>query len=342
MKYRFVREPTEEERKELVRMTQQEIGRVAMRAQMILLSAQGYKVPKIVEIHDTSNVTVYKWLDRFDAEGPAGLYDRPRSGRPTKADAEVEAALKEALSEPPTEQGYTFTIWTVPLLKKYVEKEVGVQMCEETIRSNLHKMGFRWKRPRWEAAREDPQAKELMNTIGRAIWNASPETVIFVQDETKFTTLPPLRRMWMPEGKQVRIPTPEQNGKCYSYGALDIESGQWFSQFSENANSDVTVNYLEGLLAAHPNRPILLIWDQASYHTSHKVQNWIEDCDRLTTLLLPKYSPELNPVEHIWRVVKQRVSANLTREIEVIQESHDAFFEEQSPQSLLEMASLAL
>lgn len=65
MKYRFVREPTEEERKELVRMTQQEIGRVAMRAQMILLSAQGYKVPKIVEIHDTSNVTVYKWLSYF-------------------------------------------------------------------------------------------------------------------------------------------------------------------------------------------------------------------------------------------------------------------------------------
>ena len=77
---RFVRDPSKVEREELERMTRQEVGRVAMRAHMILLSAQGYTVPEIVEIHDTSNITVYKWFDRFDARGPEGLYDLPRSG----------------------------------------------------------------------------------------------------------------------------------------------------------------------------------------------------------------------------------------------------------------------
>ena len=83
---RFVRKPTDKEKIELERMTRQEVGRVAMRAHMILLSARGYTVPQIEEIHNTSNVTVYKWFDRFDEQGPQGLYDEPRFGRPPKAD----------------------------------------------------------------------------------------------------------------------------------------------------------------------------------------------------------------------------------------------------------------
>ncbi len=43
----YVRQPTDEEARELKRMTRQEIGRVAQRAQMILLSAQQRNVPEI-------------------------------------------------------------------------------------------------------------------------------------------------------------------------------------------------------------------------------------------------------------------------------------------------------
>lgn len=106
---RFVRQPTEEEREELERMTQQEVGRVALRAQMILLSAREFTAPEIADIQNTSGVSVYKWLDRFDEEGPEGLYDRPRSGRPPKVDEETEQAIEETMSEPPTEEGYNFT-----------------------------------------------------------------------------------------------------------------------------------------------------------------------------------------------------------------------------------------
>ncbi len=85
----FVRAPSDEAHEELERMTQQEAGRVAMRAVMILLSTRGYTVPKIVEIYNTSIVTAYKWFDRFCAQGPAGLYDQPRSAPPPKVDSEI-------------------------------------------------------------------------------------------------------------------------------------------------------------------------------------------------------------------------------------------------------------
>jgi transposase len=142
------------------------------------------------------------------------------------------------------------------------------------------------------------------------------------------------------KGQQARIPTPKQNGHFFSYGVLDLDSGAWFDRFFEKANSDTTIAYLSAVLETYAQQHVLLIWDQATYHTSGKVQRWIEDQDRLTVYLLPRYSPELNPVEHIWRVVKQRVASNLTRAIEALQAAYGAFFEEQDAQSLLQTAGL--
>jgi len=76
MSHRTVRKPTDEERDQLKQMKRQEVGRVAMRAHMILLSDRGYSPSKIADLHDVSHPTVYKWIDRFDKEGPGGLYDR--------------------------------------------------------------------------------------------------------------------------------------------------------------------------------------------------------------------------------------------------------------------------
>jgi transposase len=339
---RFVRAPSDEELKELKRMTRQEVGRVAMRAHMVLLSARGYTVSEIVEIYNSSNVSVYKWLDRFDAQGPAGLYDQPRSGRPPKVDAEVKQAIEATLSKPPTSQDYNFTIWTTPLLRNHIERELGVALCCDTIRRTLRDLNFRWRRPRWAIQRKDPQAAQRMLTIAKTIWNAEPGTRFLVEDETKFTTLPPLRRMWMQKGHQLRIPTPEQNERFYSYATLDLEKGEWFDCFFEKANSDSTLSFLERLLKAYPKTPIVLIWDQAKYHVSLKVQEWIDQQKRLTVLLLPKYAPQLNPVEHIWRVVKHRIAANLTRAVDAIKAAYRAFFNEQCPQALLQSAGLAL
>ena len=82
MSYRTVREPINGEREEPKRMKRQEVGRVAMRAHMVLLSARDYSPSEIADLHEVSHPTVYKWIDRFEEEGPEGLYDREREDRP--------------------------------------------------------------------------------------------------------------------------------------------------------------------------------------------------------------------------------------------------------------------
>lgn len=337
---RFVREPTPEEQAELERMIRQEIGRVAMRAQMILLSARQYTAPQIAEIQDTSRVTVYTWLDRFDAEGPAGLYDRPRSGRPPEIDSEAEHCLATALEQTPEAYDYAATFWTTPLLQDLLACRQAISVCADTVRRALHALGYRWRRPRWAIERTDPDAAYRLGRLIHALATAVVGTVCLVQDETKFTTLPPLRRMWMRRGSQVRVPTPQQNDHVYSYGALNLATGEWQDYFSPQANSDATIKFLDHLLNQYPQQRIRLIWDQASYHTSKKVQRWLHRHPRITAYFLPKYAPELNPVEHIWRVVKQRVAANVTRTLSAIQDAYRSFFAQQSSDALLQSAGL--
>ncbi len=60
---RYVRSLTDAEQEELETMAQQEVGRIALRAQLILLSSRGYSVQQIQEIQQITHITVYKWLD---------------------------------------------------------------------------------------------------------------------------------------------------------------------------------------------------------------------------------------------------------------------------------------
>lgn len=339
---RFARQPTKEEWSELEQMSQQAIGRVALRAQLIQQSARGYRVPELVQLYQSSAVTIYKWLDRFDQEGPAGLYDRARQGRPLKVDETTRQVIKETMSQPPTEAGYNFTYWTIPLLAQHLKETLGKQLCHETIRQHLHALDFRWRRPRWAVKRHDPHTATRMWAICQAILKAVADSIILIEDETILKTLPPLRQMWMPVGQQVQVPTPFQNENLCLYGALEFNTGTYCYQFYDTGNSDHTISYLEHLLATYPDQPILLIWDHARYHTSQAVQLWLEAHPRLTVMLLPKYAPKLNPVEHIWRQLKDRVAANLTRSLSALQQACERFFQEHSPLDLLRMAGLLL
>ena len=99
---------------------------------------------------------------------------------------------------------------------------------------------------------------------------------------------------------------------------------------------------MEQLLDRYPQQHNLLIWDQAPYHISQAVEDWLAQHPCITTLELTNYAPELNPVEHIWRQLKYRVAANLTRSLESIQDACDRFFQQNCPDEILNMAGIAV
>ena len=337
--HRTVRSPSPEEREELERMTREEVGRVAMRAQMILLSARGFTAQEIAEIQRVTDVTIYKWIRRFDEGGPSSLYDREREGRPPKLDEEAEMEIERVIEEPPTEEGYNATRWTAPRLVRHLEKELGVEVHPETVRRALRRLQFSWKRPRRELP-PDPEYAAHARVLTEALAAAGAQTTILFEDETDFKRFPPLRRMWMPVGEQWSVDVPSGNDKFCLYGALDIASGETITEAYPKGKSKYTKAFLEQVLA-EVEGDILLVWDRARWHTSKAVEEMLAQHERIETVLLPKRSPEDNPVEDLWRELKNTVAANLERGLEALKEACRRFFDELAPEDALKMAGLS-
>jgi transposase len=340
MTHRTVREPTEQEHEELKRMKRQEIGRVSTRAHIILLSSRGYSAPQISEIHDVTGPMVYKWMDRFDEEGPPGLYDRDREGRPPKIDEEVEQEIERLLEGNPTEEGENATRWTTDRIAEHLDRELDVDVHPETVRDALNRLDYSWTRPKRKLPPVDPEAyRKRLEAIVEAVSQAGPDASVLVEDETTIKRFPPIRRQWQPVGEQRPVMVPESNEDFTLYGTLDLTSGATHARAYEKGRSDYTIQYLESLLEATKGE-VLLIWDQAKWHTSKKVRQWLEKHDRIETHLLPVRSPETNPMEDLWRELKEQVAACLERSLDTLLESAQQYLSNLSGNQALRTAGL--
>jgi len=335
----YVRPLTEDEHSELKRMTRQDIGRVSQRAQMILLSAQHRSVPEIATLFELSPPTVRFWIGRFETAGPAGLRDDPRSGRPRQITSEVEDRLLDLITHDPQQADPTFlaTFWTTAMLTLVLATQLHISVCANTIRSALHRVRLRWRRPRLAMPQKtDPLKAQKQWAIVDAVIRAGPDAVLLYSDESRVQTLPLLRAMWQWLGQQIRIPTPGSNTARAIFGALNIRTGAWHYQVRKRMQKEDFIAFLEYLLTVYPTQVIILIVDNYSSHTAHDVADWLEQHPRLQLHFLPKYCSHLNPVEPIWLRMKGQIAANrLYGSIKLVLAAVDTFFARMTPAQAL-------
>src|SRR2546430_1269765 len=86
--------------------------RQATRAVMVLLSLHGLPPAQIAELLDCHPATVRRWIGRFNAEGVAGLADRPRSGRPRLGGRQLTSRIAALRQRPGP--------WTLPRIRRYL------------------------------------------------------------------------------------------------------------------------------------------------------------------------------------------------------------------------------
>lgn len=338
----YVRTPTDEELQELKRMTYQEVGRVAQRAQMVLLSAQSRPVPEIARIFAVEYRTVRKWMRRFNTAGPGGLYDEPRSGRPRKLTESVRDKLVELVQQDPEHSGYLATFWTVAMLVLALTDKLRVQLSVSSIRQALHQAKLAWGRPRLTMPHKtDPQKAARQWAIAQAVIAAGPEAAVLYADESRIQLLPLLRSMWHWVGQQIRVPTPGTNVSRTLFGALNIRSGQWTYLVCEHMYKEDFIAFLEHLLTVYSG-PIILIVDNYSSHTAGAVKVWLAAQCRLQLFYLPTYCSHLNPVENIWLRLKGEIAANrLHGSLQRLLDSVSGFFCAMTPELALTWAATA-
>ena len=102
-----------------------------------------------------SRASVYAWAAAWQQAGVAGLRETPRAGRTRLLADDGEAAVTALLATDPQACGQHATGWTVPLLHTELVRR-GYAISDRTVRRTLHRLGWRWKRPKYVLGRPDP------------------------------------------------------------------------------------------------------------------------------------------------------------------------------------------
>jgi transposase len=328
---------TEEQRAELRRVSRQAVGRVALRAQMVLLSGRGYAVPRIAEVHECGEDVVRLWLHRYERDGVAGLDDEPRSGRPPK-DPLARHVVDAQAGQSPERSGHVQACWTVALLTPFLAARFRLVLSCSTVRRCLRVMGWRWARPRLAPAsvlrrKRDPESATKLAAIARAAASAAAGAVhLLYLDECDLQLLPVVRALWM-KGRRVRVPTPGQNAKRALFGALDAASGRFHRVDYARKLAVNFVAFLEQVAAAYPTGPLVLVLDNVQMHDAKVVRAWLAAHPRVRVLWLPRYAAhDANPAERVWGLMKDAVAANrLAGSIDDLTAAAHRFFDHLAP-----------
>lgn len=161
---------------------------VRQRCTIIRLLHLGHKPEQIAEMQAISKPTIYGWYDRWVSGGVEGLANRPKSGRPLKADDAYTTTLLEVIDKEPSECGYDFVIWTIDRLRAHLEKKTGISLSESRFRALLKRKGYRYRRPKYDLGHlQDKEAKAKAAEVLEELKKRSSETI---SNSSLWTKLP--------------------------------------------------------------------------------------------------------------------------------------------------------
>jgi transposase len=115
-------------------------ARVFRRAQAVREVVAGHHVNTISVLFHFTDSALRKWVQRFARQGPEGLLDRPRSGRPPKVTCELAKPLHRLVDQDPLQHGSIHSQWSCRELATVLARETGVQLGRESVRCVLKKM----------------------------------------------------------------------------------------------------------------------------------------------------------------------------------------------------------
>jgi transposase len=137
-----------------------------------------------------------------------------------------------------------------------------------------------------------------------------PLARVLLEDETDLLLFPPLRAGWAERGQTKQVAISGHNAKCSLFGAVEPLTGQLYLLARERQQAVDFCAFLRHLRGEHSAWQVLvLILDENSSHTAHASLALADELG-IVLLFLPKRSPHLNPMDHLWRSAKQKVCAN--------------------------------
>jgi len=130
---------------------------------------------------------------------------------------------------------------------------------------------------------------------------------VFFMDEARFGQQGTLTKMWARKGSRPTAVKQTKYQWVYLYAAVEPKTGASTALVAPHVNTP-TMNIFLKMASEDlgPDDHAVMIMDQAGWH----VAKALVVPDNITILLLPPYSPELNPIENLWHWIKSHHTSN--------------------------------
>lgn len=299
-------------RRQVKRLSQVTRDKTVFRwCQILLKLHDGWTVAAIAQALGCHRSTIHRLRRRYERVGERSLIRRTSPGRPRKVTAKQDRALVRAVAKSPRAVDQNFSNWTAAKLRTYLDWTVHAV----TVWRHLWAQGWRWRRPALRVTSPDPRyaaKRRYLQALRRQARRG--DLHLYFVDEMDLALLPTVSGCWRPMGQQRQVDTPGQNHKEYVLGAVQAVTGALVWLVWPRKNNVGFRELLKRLLAEHEGdaRPIVVVADNFRIHKAKAVLEMLAKVrDRLRVWFLPTYSPQLNPIERVWRHCRRSVTDNI-------------------------------
>jgi transposase len=280
----------------------------------LLMLADQLPVPTITQRLSVGRSTVYAWLHAFVLDRFASLHHHKPSGRPAKLTPTQKHRLVELVAAGPEAAGYSTGCWHSALIQALIWREFDVMYSVHYVSELLGNLGFSYQKARFVSDHLNDEKREVWLT---ETWPGIVQTarrsgaLLLFGDEASFAQWGSLAYTWAVRGQQPVVKTGGKRKGYKVFGVIDYLTGRLFWRgHTGRFNAQSYCDFLAGVLE-ETTQPLVLIQDGARYHTAAKTTEFVAThAERLRIEQLPSYSPDYNPIEHLWRNIKRHNTHN--------------------------------
>ena len=304
---------------------------IQAKAEALLLLDRGVEIEIVADFVDRRPSTIREWVHGFNKIRLASVVTGHLGNlNASYLTADQREEVFEVLAREPSEVGIPEQFWSVADLAQWLEMTFDVVYeSPESYHFLFNAAGLSFHNPepfdRRRAPEEQVNARmgEIRAEIAEAL--ADPETIVVAADEVRIDQEAVIRRAWYKKGAKTKLKVNRERSAQSYIGFLNQNNGQCELFRMPWQNGTEVVTALRTFQAGHPGQKIVIVWDNASWHRAKEVRALLgpgNEFANIDLVWMPPYSPDHNPIEHVWKDAKEAIA---NWQAATFEETRDAF-----------------
>jgi len=287
-------------------------ARVAERARIVLLSAEGLTGPQIAQRVGCTEPTVIKWRRQYAEDGLAGLEDAPRPGGPkTVLTEEAIAEILSATVTPPPEalRAMGVTHWSSRRLADWLRRTRKIEVSHDSISRLWRRFCLQPHRTEGFKFSTDPQLDAKVADVVGLYLNPPENAVVVCIDEKSQCQALERSQPILP----MRSGIPERQTHDYArhgttslFAALEVATGTVTDACYPKHRHQEFLKFLKKVAAAYPGVDLHVICDNYATRKHAAVKAWLAKNPRITLHFTPTSCSWINLVECFFSVITRQ------------------------------------